>query len=36
MHPFAAHFVQSGKREQFVRIMKPVERYKNFYFCDCT
>lgn len=24
------------KREQFARIMKPVERYKNLYFCDCA
>lgn len=36
MHPFAAHFVQSGKREQFARIMSFVERYKNLYFCDCA
>lgn len=25
-----------GKREQFVRIMRNIERYKNLYFCDCA
>ena len=36
MHPFVAHMCNLGKREQFARIMKPVERYKNLYFCDCA
>lgn len=34
--PIRAHFVQSGKREQFARKMNFVERYKNLYFCDCA
>lgn len=36
MRPFALQFAQSGKREQFARIMSNVERYKNLYFCDCA
>lgn len=31
-----AQFAQSGKREQFARIMSNVERYKNLYFCYCA
>lgn len=36
MHPFADILRNLGKREQFARIMKPLERYKNLYFCDCA